>query len=343
MRILIETHHPANILFFKYPARIWKEHGHEVLVAGRDRNVMVPLLEAFDWMPHEILTRAGKNNLLPFSEFISRQIKMFRLIRRFRPDVVVSLEGSYCQTAFFCRVPNIIFSDTEHLGLSHLIAYPFAQRIYVPSCFWKNAGKKQMRYNGNHQLSFLNPKYFQPDPTVLDELGVSESGYVLIRLSSWNTYHDIGKQGMGDSLKRLIKMVGDRFPFFIIPEEGLPEEYERYRLKVAPHRFHDVLAFARMVISEGGSTASEAACLGIPTVYVNPHQVGYVKEQEERFGLVYSYREPEPAFERIEALLNEGGLKEKYAAKRKRFLDDKINVTDYVVQEIEKIGKAAVS
>jgi len=40
MKILLEAHHPAHIHFWKYPVRELQARGHEVLMIGRDRDVM---------------------------------------------------------------------------------------------------------------------------------------------------------------------------------------------------------------------------------------------------------------------------------------------------------------
>jgi predicted glycosyltransferase len=85
----------------------------------------------------------------------------------FKPDVVTSLFGSYAQTAWLLRKPNIIFTDSEFQHFNHRIAHPFATQVYTPACFWKDLGPKQRRYNGYHESAFLHPKYFRPRQEVL--------------------------------------------------------------------------------------------------------------------------------------------------------------------------------
>ena len=335
MRILIEAHHPSDIHFFKHAIREWNERGDEVLLLGRDRDVMKALLTAYRFIPHRILSSERRDNRFPLAEMLERQMGVAKAIGDFRPRVVLSLMGSYAQSAFFLGVPNLIFTDSEHQAFNHRIAHPFATRIYTPECFEKNLGRKQRRYPGYHELAFLHPHRFTPDASVLSELGAPARGYVVVRTSAWNTLHDIGKGGLGARLEQAVRAMERVARVFIVPEGGqLPDELERLRLRTAPHRYHDVLAFARLVVSEGASTASEAACLGVPTVYLNPSQLGYLRDQEQRYGLVFNTTDPETAVSRALALLDGPFDADRLEDARRRLVAEHIDVTSYLVEEV---------
>jgi hypothetical protein len=342
MRLLIEAHHPAHIHFFRNAIRIWKERGDDVLLLGRDRDVMRKLLLAYSFIPHEILTREGKNNRIPMQEMLQRQLKVMGKIRAFQPDAVLSLMGSYTQSAFLFGLPNVIFTDSEFQSLNHRIAHPFATRIYTPECFWKDLGPKQIRYRGYHELAFLHPSRFTPRPEVLGFMGNPEPGsYLVLRMSAWNTLHDIGKQGFGKAFDAFMAALVDRIQVFLVPEGGaLPEKWESHRLRIPPEWFHDALAFARLVVTEGASTASEAACLGVPAVYLNTTQRGYLNDQERRYGLVSNFTDPDAALRRTLALLDAPADPERYREARARLVTDHIDVTDYVVREIDGLLRA---
>jgi predicted glycosyltransferase len=339
VRILIEAHHPSDIHFFKHAVKEWAERGNDVLLLGRDRDVMKALLAAYDFIPHRILTSERRDNRFPLAEMLERQVGVAQSIREFRPDVVMSLMGSYAQSAFLFRVPNLVFTDSEHQSFNHRIAHPFATRIYTPECFEKDLGKKQRRYRGYHELAFLHPKRFSPDSGVLSEIGVEARQYVVVRTSAWNTLHDIGKSGLGPRLEESVRELSKRARVLLVPEGGqLPASLESLRLRPPPDRYHHVLAFARLVLSEGASTASEAACLGVPTVYLNPSQLGYLRDQERRYGLVYNTTDSEAAMRRALALLDAPFDAEKQEAARKRLIDDHVDVTDYLVAEVDALG-----
>jgi predicted glycosyltransferase len=359
MRFLIEAHHPAHIHFFKFPVRIWRERGDEVLLLGRDRDVMKQLLAAYPWIPSRIITSVGKRGRFPLREMLARQAAVASAIRSFRPDLVLSLMGSYTQAARLFDVPNIVFTDSEFQSFNHRIAHPFASRIYTPKCFWKPLGNKQRRYDGYHELAFLHPSRFTPRPEVLARLrvnggpGINGTGpstsqapepgqYVVIRTSAWNTLHDIGESGLGHRFERVMREVLAQYSVYVVPEGGkIAPEWEKYKLSVPPEDYHDVLAFARLVITEGASTASEAACLGVPSVYINTTRRGYLEDQEQRYRLVYNFTDASAAERQVSALLRNPPRPEVLRASRDQLIRDHLDVTEFVVDELDRFAAGA--
>ena len=124
MRLLIEAHHPGDIHFWKYPIRELIERGHDVKMIARDRDVMRALVDAYSWIPAEVPNRSNRKNKFPLSEMLSRQWAVAQEILRFKPSVVASLFGSYCQTARLLGCRNIIFTDSEFQHFNHRIAHP---------------------------------------------------------------------------------------------------------------------------------------------------------------------------------------------------------------------------
>lgn len=359
MRVLIEAHHPAHIHFFKFPVRIWRERGDEVLLLGRDRDVMKQLLGAYPYIPSRIITSAGKRAQFPLREMLARQASVARAIQSFRPDLVLSLMGSYTQAARLFGVPNIIFTDSEFQSFNHRIAHPFATRIYTPECFWKPLGPKQQRYRGYHELAFLHPSRFTARREVLERLSVNggptingkgaraqvppEPGqYVVVRTSAWNTLHDIGESGLGNHLEGVLREALAKYSVYVVPEGGkIAPEWEKYKLSVPPEDYHDVLAFARLVITEGASTASEAACLGVPSVYINTTRRGYLEDQERRYQLVRNFTDASAAARAVSDLLENPPRAEQLAAARQQLVQDHLDVTQFVVDELDRFRAGA--
>lgn len=300
MKILLEAHHPAHIHFWKYPVRRLMEQGHEVLLIGRDRDVMKQLLTAYDWIPFMIPGKPSGNNRFPMFEFFRRQLAVARQTLQFHPQVVASPMGSYCQLAGLLGYRNVIFTDSEFQHFNHRIAHPFSHEIFTPYCFYKDLGKKQKRYKGIHELMFLGPEVFKPDPAVLEKYNNLQPGqYIVIRISAWNTLHDVGQVGFGDKIKDFVRKHSGNYKILISAEENqIPAEMEAVPLVSAPEDFHHLLAFAAFVLTEGASTASEAACLGVPTVYINStQQRGYLQMLEDRYGHIRRFADPESGME----------------------------------------------
>ena len=340
MRFLIETHHPAHVHFWKYPVGELLQQGHDVLLIGRDRDVMRRLLARYDWIPHIIPTRSSRNNRFPIFEFVRRQVAVATQLRKFRPDVFCSLMGSYAQTAGLAGIRNVIFTDSEFQHFNHRIAHPFATEIHTPYCFYKDLGRKQVRYKGIHELAFLHPARFSPNPAILGNYRSLDPGrYVLVRLSAWNTMHDRHHQSAGEALAGFIEQAGRDHEIVLSAEENqVPDSLRQHVRAIAPEDFHQILAHAAFVLSEGASTAAEAACLGVPTVYVNPTEPrGYLQMLEADYGLVRGFRD---AAEGIgEATRWIGRLKaeesDRLREARERMLGDHLDVTEHVVRVLE--------
>ncbi len=342
MRLLIEAHHPAHIHFFKNAIKEWTRRGDEVRLIGRDRDVMRQLLAAYDYIPHEIVSSVKGSNRFPLREMLQRQLQLGKQVLSFRPDVVLSLMGSYTQSARLKGVPNVVFTDSEFQHFNHSIAHPFATRIYTPECFWKDLGPKQRRYAGYHELAFLHPKRFAPNRAVLDKLGVEEHGYLVIRASAWDTLHDIGQSGFGDALDELMGSALSKYKVWIVPEGGrIAERWAEHRLPVAPDEFHDALAFARFVVTEGASTAAEAACLGVPSIYVNSTSRGYLDDMHRRYGLVSTHSDSRSALKRLYHWLEAPPDVAGSQRARDQLIKDHIDVTGYVIKEIDQLVKQA--
>lgn len=340
MRFLIEAHHPAHIHFWKYPIRELIERGHEVLMIGRERDVMRRLLEAYDWIPYEIPERRSSKNRFPAKEMLQRQWTVARAIRRFKPDTVASLMGSYCQSARLLGKRNIIFTDTETQRFNHRISHPFASEVHTPDRFSLDLGRKQLRYAGIHELCFLDGRRFQPDAGVLDKYGLSAGNYLLLRTSAWNTFHDRSRSGLGESVYEFVERFKDRYRIALSAEEGkAPPGLEGYMMRFAPEDFHHFLAYARFVLTEGASTSSEAACLGVPSVFVNSTEpLGIPLMLENGYGLVRSFQEGETgvrcAIEWLEELGENGESRLSLESGKKRLVEDHTDVCEYVVNTL---------
>jgi len=307
MRILIEAHHPAHIHFWKYPIRELQARGHEVRMVGRERDVMRRLLEVYDWISAEIPQRETRKNRFPLFAMLGRQLVMFRALRRFRPQVVASLMGSYTQLSKCFGCKNLVFTDSEHQSFNHKIAHPFADEIHTPKCFYLDLGAKQARYDSIHELAFLNTKYYHPDAAVLDRYDLNTGAYVVIRLSAWNTLHDVSQSGIGERIYDFVNAHKANGRILLVAEEGkVPPGLEMLATQIAPQDFHCVLAFARFVLTEGASTASEASCLGVPTVYINSiPTMGYLNKLSEGLGTLECFQEAALGMNRAEAWLSQ--------------------------------------
>ena len=287
MRILFDITHPAHVHFFRNPIRMLTEAGHVVKVTSRSKDCTLDLLDRFG-IEHECISEQNSGGLSGMvGELISRDFRLFRTARPFRPDVLAAIGGTWAaQVGWLLRIPSVVFYDTETARLQNAITYPFATRIVVPRCYHgKLPERKTVRYAGYHELSYLHPNYFTANREIARANGLAlDSDTFLIRLVSWKASHDIGLKGWsGELLDAVVNHLQEHGKIIISAEGALPEHLEPLRYSGDPHHIHHLIAHCRACIGESATMASEAVVLGVPAVYVATESRGYVDEQAERF------------------------------------------------------------
>lgn len=342
MRVLIDISHPAHVHFYRYLYRRLIDGGNEVLVVGRDKDVTLKLLEAFD-IPHLTYGHSGHRSMASQGrELIGRVSFLVRQGRRLRPDLVLTRNPAGVQAARLLGSTGVFDTDDGRtVGIHYYAAAPFAHFITAPDCLEENFGRKERRYPSYKALAFLHPDLFTPtDARPLLGLAPGER-YSVIRLVAHDASHDRGIVGLNrDSVRRIADLLGTVGPVFATAEPGAEAADLVRRLDVPPERLHDVLAHAAVAVGDSQSVIIEAALLGTPGFRINTFagRKSYFDDLESRYGLARSFTPDrvDEALSAIEAAL-EPGAKDELARKRETLLADKINLTDWYWNLIHEI------
>jgi uncharacterized protein len=338
MRIVIDINHPAHVHYFKNFIWNMQKRGHEIKITASEKDITYQLLQAYGFDFTRIGTY-GKSLFRKAINIVLLDLVMYNSIKKFKPDLFMGF-GSIraAHVSFLLQKPCILLEDTEHSIEQILLYLPFIKKILTPECFQRNMGFKHIKFNGYTELSYLHPHYFTPNPLVLDDLGVKKNEpYILLRFVSWSASHDIGQHGIRNKYD-LVKDLEQFGRVFISSEKPLPPELQRYSLTLTPEKIHDVLYFAQLYMGEGGTMATEAALLGTPAIFVSSlaGTMGNFAELETRYDLMFSYKDPESAQKKAIELLHHDNLKEEWKSKRARLLNDKIDVTEFLIDFIER-------
>lgn len=336
MRVLIDMGHPGHVHFFRQAMLKLQAKGHQVLVSVQPKEVTVDLLRAFE-MKYEVVDSPKLPPLLRPLKVAARDSRLYRLGRRFKPDVVTAIAGSWAaQTAFLLRKPCVVWDDTEHHKWGHRAAWPFATSIYSPDCYTLPKVAKQVLYKGTHDLAYLHPKYFTPSREVVRQVGLDpDEPYCIVRLVSWQAVHDIGEHGFSE--RKMVEFMQALEPHarpLITSEKPLPPELSKYQLRIPPHQIHHVMAFARLCVGEGGTMMTESAVLGTPAVLVNTLPAG-VFDEFKRHGLLDQTADTDEALRLCLKWLKDPEAKARCVAARDRYLEDRIDVTELIVDVLE--------
>jgi hypothetical protein len=344
MRILVDLTHPGDVHFFRYAIDIWRQRNHTILITARRKDLTVDLLQRLG-IEHEDLGAASSGLFGLTIELFARTYRLCHRVRQFRPDVMTTTAGTFiAQAGWLCRVPSVVFYDTENATLSNLLTYPVCTAVVTPRCYYGRVpAAKHRTYAGYQELAYTHPNRFTPDAKHLAEFGLArEEPYIFVRLVSWGAAHDTldhGFTAVEDAIREL-----ERFGRVVISSEGpLPPGLAGYRLTGPLEHVHHVLAFARLFIGESATMASESATLGTPAIFVATTGRGYTDDQERRYGLTYTFRDrrtaQRDAMAKAIEILSDVDSKQRWARKREQMLADTIDLTEYVVTLVESYGR----
>ena len=347
MKALLSIDHPAWAHQFRHIVAAVNARGGQVMTLAVEKDGDTELLRQYG-IPYVLSARStGKNIVEKGLLFLGLCVEHSWRALRFRPDVLIGRASPMMAVAaWVSRRPHLVFEDTEVSKFSLRICRRLSTRILTPRTFLTDLGPRQVRLDTYKELFYLHPSVFTPDRQALRDCGFDpDEPYVLVRFVAWNASHDIGRRGLDDAGKvALVRRLEAYARVYVSAEGELPAQLEANRLRTPFHMAHHVLAFARLVFSEGATMASEAAVLGTHALYVNTIVSGTTREQSERYGLLYNFNEGGDRYERAaaqaEALLRQSDLEQQGQAKREKLLAEKVDINQYYLDEMDRLAKA---
>lgn len=335
-KIIIDIGHPAHIHYFKNCVHILSIKGYEFLFVVRERDSTIELINELGFK-YVSRGKGGKGMLNKLMLIPIIDFKIWKIAKRFKPDLFLSFSSFYAaHVAWMMRKPHIAFDDTEHAVFEHILCRPFTDVVLSPSCYYAKLSRNQILFNSYMEFCYLHPHYFTPNKNVIKEIGLGENEkYCVLRFVSWDANHDVGQHGLSlDNKKKIVEELNKYCKVFISSEQILPEELVKYKLSIHPSKLHNILFYSSLYIGEGGTTASEAAVLGTPAIYMNTLNAGLFKD-ERRYGLLWHTLNIDEIIAKSIEILNNPHSDYIYAERRRILIKDKIDPTAFIVWFIE--------
>ncbi|ADJ13951.1 DUF354 domain-containing protein [Halalkalicoccus jeotgali] len=336
MKIIFTIQHPAHVHLFRNAIQKLKEDGHQVHVYARNKDIAIDLLEAYD-IDHTVL--AGDADRLSKLALVQAkyELRLAWEAWRIKPDVIVAMgEPAVAHVAKLVGARSLIFTDTEIGTLQNKLAFPLADRIYTPECYQGDIGPKQVRYPGYHELAYLHPDRFTPDPSVVEELEIDpDEKFVVLRLVAWNAAHDVGHGGFSDPKEVVDKLEATGARVLITAENGIADELDSYKIDIPPEKIHHVLYYADLFVGESATMATESAVLGTPAIFVSSTRRGYTDELEDKYGMVFTYSDNDRHVRGIEKAIEllQQPSTDRWEQRRDTILDEKIDTTNLILEQ----------
>ncbi len=339
LRVLVDFGHPAHVHMLKHI--IWRieKFGGKVCITTRKKDVATDLLDAYGFQYHVV---GHYSNLVDKTlSMVKTNYKLLRIAEKFNPHIFISCGSVHAGPV--SRVLNricVTLVDTEGSKFQSKIVRTFSSWLYTPEAFKRNMGEKHIRYNGYHEMAYLLPKYFKPDPKVLSKYGLTEEDtFFIVRVVSWSATHDWGQRGIAD-LPGLVKHLQMYGKVVLSMESGVSSDLTDHTMKIDPEDMHSMLAYARAYVGEGATMASESASLGTPSIYFNTQTLGYIDEEQEA-GLVYHIIPSENMDKKIYNAIDEimAIPLSEFKERGQQYIASKIDVVEFICDELLDLVK----
>ncbi len=340
---------PAQAHFYKNIIKELKNRGNKVHILAREYGETLEILESegFDYYVFSS-PPPGAIKVLKLPEDILRAV---RWLKNKNIDVVTGFEIYGAYVSKLISAPYVQFYDSEPdvhnlLRVQYKFMLPFTTVIITPQSFKRDLGKKHVRVNSYKELAYLHPDYFTPDSEIYNKLGLKKGeDYAIIRFNAFDAVHDKGISGFSRELKvKLVREIKKYVPVFVSSEAPIPPEIQDAKLPTKKNEIHDVLYYAKLLVTDTQTMATEAAILGTPTIrsnkFVGSKDMGNFIELQERFGLLFNIPNPEKAIEKAIEIARSESVKKEWCEKREKLLKEKTDITSFMVWFIENFPES---
>jgi len=344
-RVLFDINHPAQVHLFRNAIAVLERRGHEIRVTSREKEVTTQLLDAYG-IEHVPLStqRQGLSGLA--LEQLIRGTRLLGIVRRFKPDVLVSRPNpAVAHAGTLGRAKTVAVTDTHIKArsmriMTNTLTFPFVDVVCAPPSLDIPVPEEKRRAMSLQELTYLHPRYFEPDPQALLAADIDpDEPFSVVRLVGWDAFHDVGFQGISlGTMKTLISKLEAQGAVYVTSEHPLPPFLAGYALPTPPELIHQVLYHADLYVGDSGTMATEAALLGTPAIRTNS-MVGEEEEStflelERRYGLMQSFTDERDAIRAVEALLAGGVDTTDWDERRQRIIADYPDPNEQLLEAI---------
>jgi predicted glycosyltransferase len=259
------------------------------MVTAREYGQTLGILERLGIPYTSVGSHGGASTLGKGRALAGRSARLARIVWERRPQLAIahgSVDLAVVSSLF--RIPSAQMQDYEFAGWQRQIAFRAARKVLAPDSIpldrLKRVGAKEsklVRYPGLKEEYYLAD--FEPDPAVLDELGLDrEKVLVVVRPPPETSEYHARNDLYGETIRRLAES-GEAQAVVIPRTERQGEEVRAIGAAnlIVPERAIDaqsLIAFADLVVSAGGTMNREAVALGTPVFTTFAGRMGGVDE-----------------------------------------------------------------
>ena len=286
MRIWYDACTGKHIRYGSAISQRLRKKGHKIIFTTRKHPDTIPLAQILGEKP-VIVGEYKTSSLADRLEESSRRVLEFsKMFRNNPPDIAIAHQSvELCRTAFGLGIPIILTADTPHAIAVNRLTIPFASTVVaskaLPSKFLKEQGAKKVIYfDGVDEVAWI--KDSRPEP----EFQLKKPVIIVRQMESKAVY----AKNKIDHSNKIIKK---------LESLGNVQFIQRYKTKgeySSKERFVDsanLVSYADLVISAGGTLAREAALRGVPSLVISEIGKTYVNEYLAKRGFPIFFIKPQ--------------------------------------------------
>lgn len=269
MKILFDIKHPAQLNLFKGLSNELREENWDVTICYLQRGNLPTIIKkeygGFNTVP--VGSSRGTRWSILWDGNVKRTLAFLDLIKKEQYNICVA--ASSIPLALACKIagiPVIQFYDDPERKRVNAVNASLSTQLFFPPIVKKH--RKVSVFNCLKEWSYLSPRRFLPNETILHQYGLSPYEYVFVREVSNKSFNYYNQQdgivsSFAGNINANIKVVlsledksyANRYPAnWTILQEPITD-------------IHSLIYYSKLVISSGDSMAREGAMLGVPSAY----------------------------------------------------------------------------
>ena len=337
MNILFDLGHPAHFHLFKNFIRYLKKNKHNIIITTRTKDVIHELLRR-EGLEYSNLSSPKTNLPGMLAELLIRDLKLFKLHLKYKFDCMFGSSINITHLSSVTKAKSFFFAedDDDIVPLSRKAMSGSVTKIINPENIritkWHN---KRVYHNSYHELAYLHPNNFIPNPDILNKYNLQEKKYITLRLSALKAHHDAGAKGISEELYVKIK---DLLKDYTIIESK--ENSKTY--KIEPWDMHHIMYYSKMIICDSQTMAAEAMVLGVPSIRINTFvgRISYLEELENNYnlgsGFLPNQLNEKEIISTIQKLISDSNTENLWNLKKQKMLSEKCDLNQWMIEYFEK-------
>jgi predicted glycosyltransferase len=272
---------------------------HEVFITARDFDSTFYLLDKWgvDYIP--VGEYGGKNLIGKLRSYSKRLSELIEIIYKENPEFLFCITSPEAlRVSFGLQIPNIMFNDEPRSYGPCSMTLPYVNQVIVPKCipikWYLEYGLKEekiIRFNGIDEVGWLSN--FEPNEEILKDLNLSKENYIVCRTEPTKAGYLVNEMEPHETqlatiIPEIIQKTTD-FKFLVITrnEEQFAYLTKKFESRIKEDKIQvyrglenlsQIIYFAKLVLTGGGTMVRESALLGVPSIEFLPLET-YPQEQ----------------------------------------------------------------